>query len=55
MSASRIEQAKIFAGAEHRCLTFVLKPVVLVCDAVGSFVEVIKPHGASQTSCSDLP
>jgi hypothetical protein len=54
MSASRIEQAKVFAGAEHR-LTFVLKPVVLVCDAVGSFVEVIKPHGASQTSCSDLP
>ena len=54
MSASKIEQADDFAGVEHR-LTFVLRPVALVCNAVGSFVEAIKPPGASQTSCSDLP
>jgi hypothetical protein len=54
MSASKIEQVKAFAGVERQVVC-VLRPVVLVCDAVGSFVEVIKPHDASQTSCSDLP
>jgi hypothetical protein len=46
------KQARAFAGLEHR-LTFVLRPVALACDAVGTFVEAIKSPDASPTSCSD--
>lgn len=54
MSASKIKQAKDFAGGEH-LLTSVLRPAALVCDAIGAFAQAIKPPAASQTSCPDLP
>lgn len=54
MSASKIQDAVAFAGPEHRLQSF-WRPVELVLNAVGAFVDGITPPGASQTSYSDHP
>jgi hypothetical protein len=54
MSASKIQEAVVFAEQEHRLQSFG-RPVELVLDAVDAFIDDITPPSASQTSYSDHP